>query len=129
CARSARPAISCGAAAPTIPRWRGSPEATGPWRGSAWRWRSPVPSLSLSSSSEPSSPVCSDAARPALTDRPRALLGTALLQVGADVRELARRTLAEEGDGDDADDGDERNEQRVLDEAGAPLIPPELCPQ
>src|SRR5207253_4424816 len=60
------------------------------WRGSAWRWRSPGRSLSLSSSSAPSSPACSDAARPALTDRPRALFATALLQVGTDVAELAR---------------------------------------
>ena len=40
---------------------------------------------------------------------------------GADAAELARCLLAEERDGDDANDGDERHEQGVLDERGPPI--------
>src|SRR3954466_9976653 len=46
----------------------------------------------------------------------------------ADGAELARRALAEEGDGHDADDRDQGYEQGVLDEAGAALVTTELRP-
>src|SRR5436190_20896000 len=48
---------------------------------------------------------------------------------GTDGADLARRAAAEEGDGHDADDRDQGNEQGVLDEAGAPLVTTELGPQ
>src|SRR5438552_12652403 len=52
-----------------------------------------------------------------------------LLEVGADVAELARGVLAHEGDGDDADDRDQGHQQGVLDEAGAVLVPAQAVPQ
>src|SRR5436190_1480162 len=54
---------------------------------------------------------------------------TELLNGRADGRELRVRLLAEERDGGDAHHGDQRDEQGVLDEAGAPLRTTETRPQ
>src|SRR5438445_4509556 len=45
------------------------------------------------------------------------LIALRLLEVGADVAELAGGAAAEEGDGHDADHGDQGDEERVLHEA------------
>src|SRR5579872_449083 len=42
---------------------------------------------------------------------------------GAGAREGGAGVAAQHADGDDAHDGDQRDQQRVLDEAGAPLVP------
>src|SRR5438094_4168442 len=48
--------------------------------------------------------------------------GSSGADAGADGAELARGALAQEGDGHDADDGDQGHEQGVLDQAGAALV-------
>src|SRR4051812_22531787 len=51
-----------------------------------------------------------------------------LLDGAADLAELLVGRLAEELHGDDADDGDQGDEERVLHEAGAPLVLAEAGP-
>src|SRR3954462_10227731 len=55
-------------------------------------------------------------------------VGGLAADAGADDAELVRGALAQEGDGHDADDGDEGHEQGVLDEAGAPFVTAEPGP-
>src|SRR3954468_19580449 len=55
-------------------------------------------------------------------------VGGLAADAGADNAELVRGALAQEGDGHDADDGDEGHEQGVLDEAGAPFVTAEPGP-
>src|SRR5439155_6235427 len=67
----------------------------------------------------PSSP-CLPPERRMLADAGRTTAGSAA-DGGAEVAQLRRGAATQEGDRDDADDGDQRHEERVLDEAGPDL--------